>query len=232
MRDAIENQSEYTPVAQITEKYILQPNDYLFLRVTSPDDEQLTQFFNPIQNTTQIGSGTQNTRFMYYGLDDSCRIDFPIVGKIDLTGCTVQEAKEKISQAISKLTTNFTLVCRLSTNTISVLGEVNKQNQYIMQRDQVTIFEALAEAGGFTSYAKRNEVKLFRKGTDGKVRVHNIDMSQGATIESEYYYVYPNDVLYVRPMWYKMFGWGETMTFGLFTSLLSLIAVIISISKK
>ena len=165
----------------------------------------------------------------YYGLDDSCRIDFPVAGLIDLKGCNLREAKERIYEAVAKTLTGFTLTVRLASNTFSIIGEVNKQGNYTMSRDQMTVFDAVSMAGGFTSYAKRREVKLLRKNEHGEVEAHVLDMTKGAFIESDYYYVYPNDVIYVRPLWFKMFGFSETFSVALATSLVTLYVLIRSI---
>ena len=93
----------------------------------------------------------------------------------------------------------------------------------------MTVFDAVSMAGGFTSYAKRHEVKLLRKNENGEVDVHVLDMTKGEFISSDYYYIYPNDVIYVRPMWFKMFGFGETISVTLVTSLVTLYLLIRSL---
>lgn len=232
VQDAIPDESLFKTTDQVTERYILKPNDYLFIYVSSPNVD-LSAFYNPQSNQKAGTSTGLNASLFYYGLDDSCCIDFPVVGLIDLKGCNVRMAKERIREAISKTLTGFTLTVRLTTNTFSILGEVNKQGAYTMSRDQMTVFDAISMAGGFTSYARRREVKLLRKNDKGEVETHVLDMTKGAFIESDYYYIYPNDVLYVRPLWVKRFGFGETMSLtvaaSLATSLISLIVLIRSI---
>lgn len=215
-----ESNITYAPLENITNKYMLQPNDYLYINVASPDPK-LSIFFNP-----QSASGTTNIQsqatFFYYVIDDSLNIDFPVVGKINLFGCNLNMAKSRIYDAISQYLNDFTLTCKLASNTFAVLGEVNSQGQKTMSREQITIFDAIAQAGGFTSYAKRSEVKLIRKNEKGESKTYKIDLTKGDVINSEYYYVYPNDILYVRPMWIKTLGFGETLSLGLVTSLISL----------
>ncbi len=210
----------YAPLEKITNKYKLQPNDYLYINVASPDPK-LSVFFNP-----QSASGTNNLQsqasFFYYMIDDSMNIDFPVTGKINLYGCNLETAKTRIYNAISQYLSDFTLTCKLASNTFAVLGEVNSQGQKTMSREQITIFDAIAQAGGFTSYAKRSEVKLIRKNEKGEAQTYKIDLTKGEVINSDFYYVYPNDILYVRPMWIKTLGFGETISLGLVTSLISL----------
>ncbi len=227
VQDAVPEESAFKTTEQVTERYVLKPNDYLFINVSSPNIE-LSAFYNP-QSNQKTSSSQMRAELFYYGLDDSCRIDFPVAGLIDLKGCNLREAKERIYEAVAKTLTGFTLTVRLASNTFSIIGEVNKQGNYTMSRDQMTVFDAVSMAGGFTSYAKRREVKLLRKNEHGEVEAHVLDMTKGAFIESDYYYVYPNDVIYVRPLWFKMFGFSETFSVALATSLVTLYVLIRSI---
>lgn len=228
VQDAVPEDSFFQTTNEVTERYILKPNDYLFVNITCPNQD-LAAFYNPQSKVGMTGGSSLRAEMFYYGLDDSCCIDFPVVGRIDLKGCNVREAKERIHDAVSRTLTGFTLIVRLATNTISILGEVSRQGNFTMSRDQMTVFDAIAMAGGFTSYAKRSEVKLMRKNDKGEVETHVLDMTKGGFIESEYYYIYPNDVLYVRPMWFKMFGFSETFSVALASSLVTLYVLIRSL---
>lgn len=219
--------NSYPALETITEKYKLQPNDYLFINVTSPDPK-LSTFFNPIQITTG-NAYNQQREYFYYQIDDSMNINFPITGKISLRGCSVAEARTKIYTQISNYLSDFTLIVRLASNSFAIVGEVNKQGQYTMARDQITIFDALAQAGGFTSFAKRKEVKLVRRTESGETKTAILDLTRDDIINSEYYYIYPNDILYVRPMKIKMLGFGETLSLNLVTSLVTLYLLVISL---
>lgn len=227
VQDVVAEETHLPTTPQVTERYVLKPNDYLFINVSSPNSE-LSAFYNP-QNNRGTVSSNQRQDLFYYGLDDSCRIDFPVVGQIDLKGCNVREAKQKISDAISKTLTGFTLTVRLATNTFSVVGEVSRQGHYTMSRDQMTIFDAISMAGGFTSYAKRREVKLLRKDENGEMTAHVLDLTRSDFMSSDYYYIYPNDVIYVRPLWFKMFGFGETFSVTLLSSLITLYLLILQL---
>lgn len=215
-----ESNVTYAPLENITNKYMLQPNDYLYINVASPDPK-LSVFFNPLSSSGTSSFQNQAT-FFYYMIDDSMNIDFPVIGKINLYGCNLVSAKEKIYNSVSQYLNDFILTCKLASNSFAVLGEVNSQGQKTMSREQITIFDAIAQAGGFTSYAKRSEVKLIRKNEKGEAQTYKIDLTKGDVINSDLYYVYPNDILYVRPMWIKTLGFGETLSLSLVTSLISL----------
>lgn len=227
VQDAKPEESLFKTTDQVTERYILKPNDYLFIFVSSPNPD-LSAFYNPQSNMRGTSTNMRSDLF-YYGLDDSCCIDFPVAGRINLKGCSVHDAKERIYEAVSRTLTGFSLTVRLATNTFSILGEVVRQGNYTMGRDQMTVFDAVSMAGGFTSYAKRREVKLMRKNENGEVETHVLDLTKGGFIESDYYYIYPNDVIYVRPLWFKMFGFSETFSVSLATSLVTLYVLIRSL---
>ena len=223
-------QDLFPAVEQITERYVLQKNDLLFINVTSPDPK-LSTFFNP-QTLAGGNANTYAREFFYYQIDDSMNIKFPIVGKINLTDCTLSQAYARIYNEITHYLNDFTLIVKLASNSFAIVGEVNKQGQYTMQRDQITIFDAIGQAGGFTSYAKRKEVKLLRKLPNGDVKEVLLDLTNNNIVNSEYYYIYPNDVLYVRPVWLKQFGLGESFSLSLITTLLTIYLLITNISDK
>lgn len=216
----------------ITRKYKLQTNDYLYVSITSPD-ARLSAFFNPAFN---LGSGSTSAMsskdFYYYLIDDSMNIDFPITGRINLRDCNIDMAKERISAAVSEYLNDFTVTVRLATNSFTFLGEVNGQGVKTMSRDQITIYDAIAMAGGFTPYAKRREVKLLRKDGTGRVHMYVIDVTDDNIINSDFYYIYPNDILYVRPLKVKTLGFGEILSTSLVTSLVTLYLLVLNITKK
>ena len=94
------------------------------------------------------------------------------------------------------------------------------------------IYDAIAMAGGFTPYAKRREVKLLRKDGTGRVHMYVIDVTDDNIINSDFYYIYPNDILYVRPLKVKTLGFGEILSTSLVTSLVTLYLLVLNITKK
>lgn len=218
---------------KITDRYVLRPNDQLFVQVVSPNPE-MSRYFNLGMGNT--GSSAMTTSSMganiyTYDVDDSVCIEMPTVGFVSLKGCTLSQAKIKIQEAVSGYLNDFTLNVKLTSNSFITLGEFSRQGMYTMRSPQLTIYEAIAMAGGMTVFAKRDEIQLMRRLDDGQVAIYNIDLLGRDVINSEYYYVYPNDVLYAKPMKVKVFGFGETLSFGLLTSSLSLILLIMNFLK-
>ncbi len=208
----------YGSLESITERYFLQVNDLLFIQVSTPDPK-ISSFFNAQSSGTSQSGNNQN--FFYYPIDDRMEIDFPYAGKINLSGCNVKMAKERVREALLPFLQDFTLTVRLASNSFTALGEVGSPGVHTMNKDQITILEALAIAGDFKVYAKRKDIKLLRKTPQG-THTYTIDITDERIVNSEYYYIYPNDVIYVRPMKAKNWGIGESISFGLVTSLLAL----------
>ncbi len=208
----------YGSLESITERYFLQVNDLLFIQVTTPDPK-VSSFFNA-QSTGSSQTG-QNQNFYYYPINDRMEIEYPYVGKINLSGCNVKMAKERIHEAITPFLQDFNLTVRLASNSFTALGEVNRPGVHTMSKDQITILEAIATAGDFKVYGKRKDIKLLRKTPQG-TQTYTIDITDDRIVNSDLYYIYPNDVIYVRPMKAKNWGIGESISFGLVTSLLAL----------
>ncbi|TAJ06865.1 sugar transporter [Marinilabiliaceae bacterium JC017] len=203
----------------ITDAYHLQPNDYLFVHVNTPDPK-LSEFFNSNRSGTG-GGNQQNQNFFYHLIDDEMNIDFPYVGKINLKGCNIPKAKEVIREALKPFLKEVNLTVKLANNTYTILGEIRQAGVKKMKKDQVTIFEAIAEAGDITSYGKRKQIKLMRQTPQGPV-TYMIDLTDKNIVNSACYYIYPNDMIYIRPMKAKNWGVGESFSIGVISSLLAL----------
>ncbi|GAF03895.1 polysaccharide biosynthesis/export family protein [Saccharicrinis fermentans] len=219
---------EYETVTEITGKYILQTNDYLFIQV-STFDPKLSEFFNATQGNSSSQS-TQNNLFMYM-VDDNMDIDFPYAGKINLRGCNLEQAKTKIRVALKPYLKDFNLVVRLGSNSFTILGEVKSPGRHTMSKDQITIFEALGIAGDLTAYGKRKDMKIVRPQADGSYETYVVDITDHKIIGSDKYFIYPNDLIYVRPIRAKQLGIGESFSLGIFSSLLALALTVVTLTR-
>ena len=95
-----------------------------------------------------------------------------------------------------------------------------KRGMYKIYQTQINVFEAVAMAGNITSFAKNNEVRIIRQ-TDNGSEIVTVDMGQADILESPYYYLKPNDIIYVEPL--KIKQWGFT-TFP-YSTVLSIITL-------
>lgn len=203
--------------------YKIQPNDYLFIYITSVEGKN-TDFFNmPV--TTNAGYTENNQMLVGYYVSDSGYIHFPFTGDVYVWGKTLDECRSVIEEQVRKYVGNVNVNVKLMNNTVSVMGEVNFQGNYRITKAKLTIFEAVTLAGGFTDYAKRDMVQVVRNTANGPV-IQTLDLSNRAILETDLIYVYPNDLIYVEPIKSKTWGIGPTFSLALLTSALSIVILI------
>lgn len=191
-----------------TVDYKLQPGDNLYIR-----------FINTIDQTsaaTLSGESISRTSYMTsepsiylqsYTLDEEGCIELPLTGKLLLKNMTVDQAKEKMQTEINKFVNQTTLIVKLSNFNLTVLGEVTRPGMYKVYQSQINLFEAVALAGNMTNFAKNDEVKIIRQTEHGS-EIVTVDMGSADILSSPYYYLKPNDILYVEPL--KIKQWGFT----------------------
>jgi polysaccharide export outer membrane protein len=213
----------YSKAKEITENYRIQTNDYLYIRVIT-DKEEVSAFYNlssGIGNTSNnMMQGNSGSKFMSYLVDDKGEIDFPSLGKVQVKGLTRSEVKQKFTEILKKQIDYFTLVVEMTDTYFTILGEANA-GRYLMSKDQITIYEAIAISGDLSIYSKRKKVKIIRPTLDGTSIIKTIDLTDKNLLNSQESYIYPNDMIYVEPIKAKMFGFGETFSLGMVTSLIS-----------
>jgi polysaccharide export outer membrane protein len=184
------------------------PQDVLNISVVSQDLETCKIFNKRPRNTSDTQLAYTDSLAMGsvdpFIVDTNGDIDYPMIGKLHIAGMTESQAGQLITAKIlpyfSKSKTDQPIVtCRLKDFTISVLGEVKNPGSYVIENEKVNILEALALSGDLTIYGKRNNLKLIRQNTEKGVEVHTIDLTDANFINSPYYYMQQNDVLYIEP---------------------------------
>jgi polysaccharide export outer membrane protein len=164
-----------------------------------------------------------------YYIDNEGYVELPFIGKIYLKGFTVEEAKKIIQAEIDKYLNKTTVIVKLVNYTITVVGEVNNPGLYKVYQDKINIFEILGLAGDLKTFAKRNDVILVRK-TENKTKIYHIDLLNEDLLESDYYYIMPDDIVYVKPVTGKNFAF-ETFPYTLVISSISLALAIFALIK-
>jgi len=218
----------YRQATEITENYKIQVNDYLYVRVITGDPE-LEKYYNLSTGTGQMSTqGGNSMKFSSYLVADNGCIDFPYLGDVPVQGLTLSQAKARLSELLSKQIDQYTLQVQLTNTFFTVLGEAGS-GMYPMNKDQLTIYEALAMAGDLKTYSKRNKVKIIRKGSDGVSSIREVDLTDKNLLDSQESYILPNDIVYVEPIKAKMLGFGETFSLGLVTTLISFYLLILSL---
>ena len=208
-----------------TVNYKLQPGDNLYIRfVNTIDAQSVASLTGEATNRNNYISNEISLYLQSYTLNEEGFIELPLAGKINLLNLTVEQAKDKLQEEMGKYINQTTIIVKLSNFNLTMLGEVTRPGMYKIYQQQINLFEAIALAGNMTSFAKRDEVKIIRQTDDGS-EVVTVDMGQADILSSPYYYLKPNDIVYVEPL--KIKQWGFT-TFP-YSMVFSLISVIITL---
>lgn len=177
----------------------IQPNDILTIVVTAADPK-VTAPFNPLSTmmSTNISQQTDLALRPTYTVNEEGNIILPMLGAVHVAGLTRTEATEKIRKDLSQYILDPGVNINFNNFRISVLGEVARPGSFIMPTERVTVLEALSMAGDLTIRGVRENVMLIRE-IDGKKSTHRLDLTQQSVLNSPYYYLVQNDVIYVEP---------------------------------
>ena len=194
---------EYVNDRSVT--YRLQPGDNLYIRAINTIDERSAAAIN---GETMMRTSVSNDGSIYLQsytvAEDGC-IELPLVGRVEVRNLTVEEAKEKLQTELNKYVNQTMLIVKLSNFNLTVLGEVTRPGMYKVYQSQINLFEAISMAGNMTSFAKNDEVRIIRQ-TDNGSEIINVNMGQADILASPYYYLKPNDIIYVEPLAIKQWG--------------------------
>jgi len=213
----------------ISKDYRLQPNDVLSVKVLSAQPE-LASPYNIMNPNSGFGFAEPGSLFLNgYSIDKDGSISLPDVGKIKVAGLTTTEAEELIQERVKQYITDATVVTKLLSFKISVLGEVRNPGHFFIYNERANILEGLSMAGDLTIGASREDLKLVRQ-KPGSSEVILVDLTDPNLIQSQYYYLQPNDVLYVAPR--KGYLTRENLTLaGTFFGLISTTVLLLNYLK-
>lgn len=203
---------------------VLQPDDVLFIMVSSQNPEVVAPYnLSSVSIQTEAEESFERTRLQSYLVDKEGYIEFPSIGRIQLGGLTRSEAILKLKEVLKDYISDVTINLRVLNYKVSVLGEVNKPGSFTISSERITIFEALSKAGDMTIYGKRKNVLVIREQNGAKI-IERVDLTQADIINSPFYYLSQNDVVYVEANRTKMnsSAIGPNLTLGI--SLVSILA--------
>lgn len=219
----------------------IMPKDVLTITVNTVNPEASAPFNLIVRNTLTNSSssiGTSSGSLQTYLVSNDGTIDFPVLGTLQVGGLTKLECEKRIHDKILpylNANENPVVTVRMSNYKISVLGEVNRPGMFTVGNEKINIFEALAQAGDLTIYGVRNNVKLIREDANGRKEIYTLNLNDASIINSPYYYLQQNDIIYVEPNKVKAqnSGVGQTTSLWLTSTsiLISLASLMYSILK-
>jgi len=184
--------------------YRVQVSDNLYIRVITPDPKWAAMFNTLPVTTTTYSATEQSTDLISYPVLPNGTIDIPYVGEVAAAGKTLPEIKKILEMALADYINDYDVTVRLVNNYVSLLGDVTHPGRYPIYKDQLNIFQALAMAGDMGDYSNRASVQIIRQTPEGAV-IREFDLTNREILNSEYFYVMPNDVIYAQPMKGKFF---------------------------
>lgn len=177
------------------------PDDELFISVSSADPVATAHFNLPSVNPATQGADlvqSATPRQLTYIVDSKGDINMPQIGTVHVAGLTTEQLRDDLVKRISKWVDNPQVDVRLMNFRINVLGEVNRPGKIDVTKNRYTILQAISDAGDLTPYGVRDHVLLIRDENGVQKRVI-LDLTSSDLLTSEYFYLQPNDYIYVTP---------------------------------
>ena len=201
-------QTDGTLAAVQAKEIRVRPDDKISIIVNSRDP-QLTDLFNLPYVSRQLGQTLRSVTSTYgqsqgvsgYTVDSEGNIDFPVLGKIHVEGMTREEIGRCIKDELigQDLVKDPIVTVEFMNLTVSVMGEVAKPGRYAIERDRITILDALSMAGDLTIYGRRDAVMVQRMEGD-TLQVYQLNLVSGQDVyNSPAFYLQQNDLVYVAP---------------------------------
>ena len=220
----IEMTNETTSIEYLNERtldYRLQPGDNLYIKAISIIDAQNSVALNGgDQRSGNYMSSDASIYLNSYTVNEDGYIDYPMTGLVEVKNLTVDQVKNKLQEELSKYVKETALMVKLSNFDLTILGEVTKPGKYKVYQSEISILEAIAMSGNTTSFAKTDNVKIVRHTENGN-EIAIVNIGDADILTSPYYYLKPNDIVYVEPMKIKQWGF-TTFPYSTVISVLSL----------
>ncbi|WP_455062635.1 polysaccharide biosynthesis/export family protein [Prevotella fusca] len=219
----------------------IMPKDELTITVNTTDPDAAAPFNLQVRNqlgsSKQVGSGGGSLQG--YLVDNSGFINFPVIGKIHVSGLTKPECEDLIKSKIQPYlarTENPIVTVRMSSYHVTVLGEVGRPGVIPVSTEKMSVMEAIAQAGDLGVYGKRNNIMLIREGATGEKHVVRLNLNDANLLNSPYYYLQQNDVLYIEPNTVKAknsgIGSSTTLWFSFIGIVTSVASLLVNVLRK
>lgn len=185
-------------------RWTIQPEDIIQVTVSS-SNMAAAQQFNVIDarqamQLQAMGSSGTLSEPVGYRVDTDGFIDMPVIGRVKAHGKTVEELKREIYQRVetTRYLPDLNVQVMYLSFRITILGEVNGPGSYIIQSQKMNVLEAIGLAGDVNLFANRDNILVIRE-KEGIRSYGRIDLKSKSLFESPYFYLQPNDIIYVEP---------------------------------
>ena len=219
-------------VSPMPPKHHLEIGDVILVRVISRNAES-NSLFN-LETNTNSSNRNLTAANMYlngFTISQEGTIDIPNVGDVFVLNQTLAEAEKTISLKAEEFLINPFVIVKLANFQFTVIGEINTPGNYPVYKEGLTIYDAIAIAGGVNDYGNLKKIKIIRS-EKNKKQVYNIDLTSSKILTSDFFYLRNNDLIYVQPLKFKGFKKSQSqLLLSALTTLAVLVNVYINFSK-
>lgn len=213
--------------------YRVQTSDIISVRIKALD-QKLVDMFNPSASNSQVAT-EETLYFDGFTVNDHGMIRVPVLGEVSVIGLTLDEIRLKIEKQLLddyfKKEADLFVNVKLAGLRFTINGEVSNPGSKILFLDKANVLDAISNSGDITIVGNRKEVLIVRKNPAG-TEMHTIDLTDVNVMKSPYFYLQPNDFIYVKPLKQKSWGVGTnglqtfTALFGAFSLILTTLLLI------
>ena len=225
------------PTATDVPNLVIKPNDLLTISVAAPEQAAAMPFNLPVVGIPESNSSSLDLsvagrqQMQTYLVDSDGNIDFPVLGTLHVEGFSTRELSLKLKQQIAAYVQDPIVNIRIVNFEVSVLGEVTRPGTFEIRDEYLTLPKALGLAGDLTIYGERNNILVMREENGTKTHAY-LDLTKADVINSPYYYLKQNDVVYVEPNGAQRQSASYNRNAGVYISIASvLISLIVLITK-
>lgn len=188
--------------------YKLQPRDLLYItaKAMAPDGS-IRDFLSSTSGGLGLAyaQGESGGFLSGYDINYDGNIILPAVGKINVSGLTLKEARKLLQEKVEQVFKGATIECKLLSFKFTVIGEVRVPGAFINYNNYLTVLEAIGRAGGIGDYGRRDRVLVVRS-TEKGTKTYNLNLQDKKLLSSEAYFLLPNDVVIIEPEKQKIFN--------------------------
>lgn len=221
IQDKFENNATDTIKTSTNQEIMLRTGDNLYIKMIGAPLSDLGIYVKDESVSTQRDIALQG-----YMIDPEGYINYPMIGKQKLAGLTLQEARALIQNQIDEFITNVVVDVRLLNYDITILGEVSRPGTYTFDQREVNILDAISKAGDCTQHADRAHVIVLRKEAEN-TKSESLNLLTSDFINNPYYWLKPNDIIYIRPTHSKTISANAPML----SMILSILSIVLYINN-
>jgi polysaccharide export outer membrane protein len=203
---------------------ILRNGDNVYINTYGLESNQL-DIFNKEDSRRTYNVTSVSLFLKGYFISDSGYVELPVIGKVKIAGLNLSQAKDSIQSKMDEYLVGSVVDIRLLSYDITVLGEVRRKGKFQFYKREINILDAIAKAGDLSNYGDARNIILMRN-ENGVSKTYTFDITSSDFFSSPYFWLKPNDVIYVKPLRAKMISLNSPGLSILFTGLSTLILLL------